>query len=307
MTWVAAAVVGGAVVGGVASNMAAKKAANAQTSSSSSAIDYERESRDLSLGLQKPYRDASYAATAALMDLTGLPRGAAQSPLSFEDWSAQQPASITAPVQKKKKHGLFGGGIIGGLLAPTPGDMLKGGYDPAGAIYSAAKGHSDGTMANPALQAGYQKYVSDFNATLQLGNYAKYNFQEDPGYQFRYDEGNKALTNSLVSRGGALSGAGAKGALRYAQDYASNEYKNVYNRIATIAGFGQQATNASTNVIQNSGTNVGNAILNAGDARASSYIAQGNSWANTINQIGMAGGNYFGRPSSGSSPYAFPG
>jgi hypothetical protein len=294
VTWVAAAVVGGAVIGGIATNKAAKKAGDAQSNASSDAIDFQRESRDLALGLQAPYRDASYAATAALMDLTGLSRTATarSKPLDFSQWLAQQPGEDIAPQKKKKKGGLFGGGVLGALLAPSPKDFLRGQVDPAGAIKSAINGKT--VTVTPDLQAKYQEYTKGFDTGPDLSSYPKYEFTTDPGYQFRLGEGNKALEHSLVARSGALSGAGAKSALRYAQNYASNEYQNVYNRIASIAGFGQNATNASTNVIQNTGTNVGNAILNAGDARASSYVAQGNSWSNAINQASMAGGFYFG-------------
>lgn len=129
--------------------------------------------------------------------------------------------------------------------------------------------------------------LSKSNGVPNLSDYPAYNFQQDPGYQFRLDEGTRALERGAAARGGLLSGGFARKALRYAQDYASNEYQNVYNRIASIAGFGQTATNASTNLIFGTAQGVGNALTNAGEARASGYVAQGNAWANAINQIGQ--------------------
>lgn len=123
-----------------------------------------------------------------------------------------------------------------------------------------------------------------------LSSYDKYDFTADPGYQFRLDEGNRAINNSLVARAGALSGAAIKGALRYAQEYSSNEYQKVYSRIAQIAGFGGNAAAAGSNTIVNTGANVGNTLVNAGEARASSYVAQGNAWSNAFNQVGQLGG-----------------
>jgi hypothetical protein len=294
MSWVAVAVAGGTVIAGGLSANSAKKAAKSQADASGAAIDFQRESRDLALGLQKPYRDASYAATAALMDLTALARPGPRTALSFEEWAAQQPAP--PPPQKKKKKGLFGGGLLGGLLAPSPKNFLKSHLDPLGAIVSQVRG-GGGNAGSPDLQAGYKKYLDEFDATPDLGSYGKYNFTADPGYEFRLGEGNRALEHSLVARSGALSGAAAKSALRYAQGFASQEYQNVYNRVAQIAGFGAPAANSGSNAVLQTGANVSNAILNAGDARASSYIAQGNNMANTVGQLAMGAGMYFGRPS----------
>lgn len=52
----------------------------------------------------------------------------------------------------------------------------------------------------------------------------------DPSYQFRLQEGQRALERSASARGGLLGGGFARGLERYAQDYASTEYGNVYNR-----------------------------------------------------------------------------
>jgi hypothetical protein len=211
--------------------MAAKKGANAQTGAASDSIAFQRESRDQALALQAPYRQASYAATAALMDMTGLSRGT-----------------------------------------------------PSGRTIDLAQNPSTGVFETP-----------------NLADYPTYDFKTDPGYAFRLAEGDKAVQNSLAAKGGVLSGAATKSALRYAENYASQEYQNVYNRIAGIAGFGQTATNASTNIIQQTGANVGTALTNAGDARASSYIAQGNAWSNAINQAAMGYAMYGNSGNNGGS------
>ena len=54
--------------------------------------------------------------------------------------------------------------------------------------------------------------------------------QQDPGYQFRLAEGQKALERSAAARGNLLSGGFARGLTRYGQDVASQEYSNVYQR-----------------------------------------------------------------------------
>lgn len=95
--------------------------------------------------------------------------------------------------------------------------------------------------------------------------YGDFNFEKDPGYQFRLEEGRKALERSAAARGTLMSGAQVKALDRYTQDYASSEYDKAYGRydadvarafnvfnsnrsnrfnsLASIAGVGQQATN----------------------------------------------------------------
>jgi len=133
-------------------------------------------------------------------------------------------------------------------------------------------------------------------------------YQADPGYQFRLDEGMKALERSAAARGGLLSGATMKGIERFGQQSASDEYQNAYNRyqtnqgnqfnrLASLAGVGQTATNALGqagqayagnvgNLAMQNASNVGNAQLASGQARASAY--QG---------IGSSLGSAFGNPS----------
>jgi hypothetical protein len=52
----------------------------------------------------------------------------------------------------------------------------------------------------------------------------------DPSYQFRLAEGQRALERGASARGGLLGGGAMRGLERYAQDYASQEYGNVYAR-----------------------------------------------------------------------------
>ena len=53
---------------------------------------------------------------------------------------------------------------------------------------------------------------------------------EDPGYQFRLDEGRKALERSAAAQGTLRSGATLKGLMDYGQNTASQEYQRAYNR-----------------------------------------------------------------------------
>jgi hypothetical protein len=58
----------------------------------------------------------------------------------------------------------------------------------------------------------------------------------DPGYLSRLNAGNLALDRSAAARGSILSGGTLKARERYAQDYGSNEYGNMYGRALTTFG-----------------------------------------------------------------------
>ncbi len=112
-------------------------------------------------------------------------------------------------------------------------------------------------------------------------------FQQDPGYAFRMSEGMKALERSAAARGGLLSGGMLRGAQRYGQDLASQEYMNAFNRyqaernarlnpLQSLAGVGQTATNQLGQAGQAMASNVGQALGAAAQARASGYIGGAN-------------------------------
>lgn len=112
-----------------------------------------------------------------------------------------------------------------------------------------------------------------------------YNFMTDPGYQFRFEEGQRALDRGAAARGGLMSGGYARKAIRYGQGFASNEYANVYNRIANIAGLGQVSANASGNAALMTGQGMGTAASNRGNATAYGQVGASNAWANTANEV----------------------
>lgn len=55
----------------------------------------------------------------------------------------------------------------------------------------------------------------------------------DPGYQFRLDQGQQSLQNARAAQGTLNTGSTLKDILGYGQDYASNEFQNVFNRDLT--------------------------------------------------------------------------
>jgi hypothetical protein len=130
------------------------------------------------------------------------------------------------------------------------------------------------------------------NALLNLGGATGDYFVTSPGYQFRMDEGRKALEHSAASRGLLKSGATAKALTRYSHDVASNEYDKWWNRNAALAGIGQTATNTGVSAGNAAAGNIGNALMQGGQARASGYANEFNALAGGANSLASLAGMY---------------
>jgi hypothetical protein len=139
-------------------------------------------------------------------------------------------------------------------------------------------------MANPDFQR-------DFTAA---------DFQKDPGYDFRLQEGQKALERSAAARGGLQSGGTMKAVSRYGQNFASNEYGNAYNRfnndrslrfnrLSSIAGMGQNATTQVGNMGMHYADGVGNISMSNANAQAAAAMGKSAAWNGAMNQYANMG------------------
>ena len=106
----------------------------------------------------------------------------------------------------------------------------------------------------------------------------------DPSYQFRLSEGLKAMQRTAAARGGLLSGGALKEAQRYGQGLASTEYGNAFNRLASLAGVGQTATNQLGSAAGTYGSNVGNLMTSGAASRASGYVGGANALTGGLGQ-----------------------
>jgi hypothetical protein len=111
-----------------------------------------------------------------------------------------------------------------------------------------------------------------------------------------------------------LSGNAGRALVDYGQAAGSQEYQNAFNRYNTnrasilnplqsLAGQGQSSSNtmgaaaganatAGSNTLQNYGTNAGGLMVNAGNAQASGYLGQANSWNQALNNAAGGYQNY---------------
>ena len=134
--------------------------------------------------------------------------------------------------------------------------------------------------------ADYYKKLAEYNATPQgsnvlmgrpvrEGNAGGAPAQDwrslmDPGYEFRKQEGINALAAAGAASGNYGSGNMGVALQDFGQNLASQEFQNVYNRLAGMSGTGQVQSQA----IGGLGVNTGNAMANYLN-QAGQNIAQG--------------------------------
>ena len=111
--------------------------------------------------------------------------------------------------------------------------------------------------------------------------------QQDPSYQFRFGEGQKALENSALARGNFQSGNMLKAMSDYGQNMASTEFGNIANRFAGLSGVGQGTAQYIGNAGMNTAGQIGNNMINSAAARASGYAGVANSLGNAMGQYAM--------------------
>ena len=105
----------------------------------------------------------------------------------------------------------------------------------------------------------------------------------------RLAEGMKALERVQAARGNMLSGGAIKAGQRYAQDFASGEYGNAYNRLANIAGLGQTVGGQLGSAAQQFGQTAGETMSQGANALAAGRIGRTSGY---MGGIGGAVGAY---------------
>lgn len=183
------------------------------------------------------------------------------------------------PMTIGDQEGYVQGRSLGGFLKKlAPPGTIGTKYDP---IFG---GSSGGSKKKSAIAPDTPSTIkTDINTNLGTD----YSFQTDPGYQFRFEEGQRALDRGAAARGGLLSGGYGRKAIRYGQGFASNEYTNVYNRIANIAGMGQTANQFAGNAALNAGANMSGAAAAQGINSAYGAIGAGNAWNSLGNNLAL--------------------
>lgn len=135
---------------------------------------------------------------------------------------------------------------------------------------------------------------ADFVAPDKFTGISEADLRADPSYQFRFDQGQGALQNTMAARGMLRSGAAAKALVDYGQNAASQEYGNVYARKASEAdrNFGQAFTDYQARR-QNAAENFDRNELNRLNAYRTNYdVASGTYDRNEANRLNAYRTNY---------------
>lgn len=155
------------------------------------------------------------------------------------------------------------------------------------------------------------------------------NFQQDPSYQFRKQQGMADIESSAAAGGGLLSGAALKSLNSFNSNLASQEYGNAwsrdqsekqnlmgvlsgnrsqdyqlfnnedtrqYNQLANMAGVGQQTANTLGQFGANNAAQQGDFAINGANAQANGLIGAAGARAQGMNNllgIGMKAAGMF--------------
>ena len=264
------AMIGSAVIGAGSSIFGANKASDAMQSSSAAQNALAQQIYGQQRADQQPYMQSGYQALNALNRLYGL--GQVSTDTSDYGSLAGAGTGLRPTPLRNKKRTIY---------------VDKDGYGYTQAQYGENKGEWIATgqqykqYALPAKPAAPVQPTTP--AQTEQDRYG--GFYASPGYQFRLDEGGRALDRSAAARGMLLSGAQNKALTRYGQGVASSEFNQYANALRNIAGLGQVANSEVANAASNYGANAGNALMQQGMARASGYLGTAGTIGSIANNV----------------------
>jgi len=261
---------GGAALGSalIGSN-ASSDASSAQINASNNATNAQLQMYNQTRADQAPWRLSGSQALSALDAWYGLP--------GFSSGSgggnlAGLPISSSGNTTGGGISGFLNGSVLGmlnGSLPVTAGTLL----DPQQVFDKPSRNY---TTPNIAAQGGAVANPGQMTPTQQQA-YMMQTIQNQPGYQFQLGQGQQAVQRNLAASGLLNSGAAQKALTQYGQGYASNAVENYLNGLRSMAGLGQTATQATSQVGMNTANQVGSNAIYAGNAAAAGYANQANS------------------------------
>ena len=264
----AVATVATAAIGASAQAKAAKKSANAITQASDQATALDAAIYNDQRNLLAPTISAGAQARAHQMLAAGY------TPAQVKAYLAQTTAAVNAPAPG------VGGAATSGTGGPS---RFMGINNP---FYNGEGQLEQPNQTIDAVPGEDYSWVDNWNASDALTS--------QPGYQFQFDTGRKALERSKAANGDWLSGDTGIALNKYGQDLASNYWDKMWNQYGDLAGDGREATGTTVNVAGNYGNNATGNIQTAGQARATGYRQAGNAWGGFWNDAvpGAIGAGY---------------
>jgi hypothetical protein len=205
----------------------------------------------------------------------------------------------------------------GGSAPPMGGGSSQLPYAPAPVAAQSGAASPGFITAAPGTVAPYSPSQGESGFTDQFQQDAFGRFTTSPDYQFRFNEGQRALDSSAAARGTLMSGRQLQELTNFGQNLASQEYGNYMNRLFGVAGLapsggqnlaaqgGMQGFNNMFNAAGSLGTNLGNIAGAQGQNTA-------NIWGSALGNIDFGGlasgiGGMFGNNNSASKYNGFAG
>jgi hypothetical protein len=140
-------------------------------------------------------------------------------------WMKEQVGKVQAPAAESP-----GGGPSMDSVAP--------GVAPAASGGGGGGGNSGGVLSFSAPSMDFRG-VPQFNAAKFRAPSAQ-EVLTDPGYMFRLQTGTDAMEKSAAARGVLRTGGTLKDLIQYGQNFATQEYQNVYDRALKSHGANYQ-------------------------------------------------------------------
>jgi hypothetical protein len=265
MTFVAAAVIGGAtVLGSVISSRAAGQASRAQTDAAGQAAELQYQVAQDQIKAQRETLDKQLAAQGGYLDKQlAAQYDTLEKQLAFQQRMYDQTRADFAPYRES------------GVANLNQLNTLLGIGGNTGA-------------------ADFGRYkTAEFTPEAFLAN-------KDPGYGFRFSEGQKAVDRQAAARGGLISGAALKASQRFGQDMASQEYGNAFNRYQTVRGNTLQPFQVGAAAGQSAAAMQGQANANFGGAGSQAYGALGSGLYNAYGSASQGATNAYGALGTGT-------
>lgn len=321
MPWMAiAASVAGSVVSGAMKSDSAEDARGAQQRGTDAAIDEQRRQFDLTRGDLAPYRDAGGAAVNRLREWMGLGGGnyGAGGSGRVIDGRTGQVVGMPTREQFMRPGEMSSPGMAGQDGGPTTypdgspivnlPTMGSPTFDEAAYNAAMAQYNSGGSQI-PADTSGLE-----FGSSPLLRKFTLADFWDDPvtkaSYSMGLEQGQKAITNRAGAGGSRNSGATIKAQTRFATDYTggqaagsqarfTGDQTSAYNKLAGLAGTGQQATGAGAMLGQGNANNVSGLLSAQGNANAASMLAGGNARGAAATNVGNSLSNWWNSQNAG--------
>jgi hypothetical protein len=128
--------------------------------------------------------------------------------------------------------------IIGDFEGTRPEVPQVDPYGPT-APYAAPDPYTASTYAAPDPYGAREYTAPTYTSPVPFTAPTAADMAADPGYQFRLQQGQQALERSGAARGVTRTGGTLKDVLDYGQRAASQEYGNVFNRMASQYGMNE--------------------------------------------------------------------